>query len=109
VRRIARSSSLSAAFASAALLLSSGWTVSQSPASQPWVPGADRPALGAHAGGGPIDLPDGTWYDATTGAVRGDVLETDAALIARMKGIGVDEAVARLRAQQRMDAIPGRR
>jgi hypothetical protein len=48
---------------------------------------------------GPIDVPDGMWWDATTGTLRSDVLETDAELMAKTEGLAVDEAVSRLRAQ----------
>jgi hypothetical protein len=62
-------------------------------------------ALLPAAGGGPVDLPDGTWYDASTGTVRTDALNMDATALATREGISVDGAAALLRAQDRMDEI----
>lgn len=103
--RVAHYLSLGAAIASAALLLLSGLSVSGATApSQPW-PAGPEPELLARAGGGPVDLPDGTWYDASAGTVRSDALEMDAEPLAKREGISVDAATARLRAQERMDEI----
>jgi hypothetical protein len=76
--------------------------------------GADRSAttsqdapLGAYAASGPVDVPDGMWYDATTGLIRGDALQTDAASIAKARGIGLEQATTQLNAEQRMNDIIG--
>ncbi len=63
------------------------------------------PAVGAYADEGPVDVPDGMWYDATSGLVRGDVQGVDAARAAEAKGIEVEEARIRLIAQERMSEI----
>jgi hypothetical protein len=108
VRRLAQSLLVAASVAVAVLLLSSGLSVSGANAPRERSLAGHEPALGAYAARGPVDVPDGMWYDATTGTVRGDVLETDAGQIAKSEGLGVDEAVSRLRAQQRMDEILGK-
>jgi hypothetical protein len=63
------------------------------------------PAPGLKVDKAPADVPDGMWYDPTTGTLRSDALEFDAAVVARDRGIGTDEALARLSAQQRMDKV----
>ena len=87
------------AIASALLLLTSGFPASRASAPRVDPPAGQAPALGAYAALGPVDVPDGMWYDATTGTLRGDVLEADAELMAKSEGLGVDEAMSRPRAQ----------
>jgi len=101
--RLAQSLSLAWALAivGALLLLMSGLSASGASAPLQPSPAGQEPALGAYAALGPVDVPDGMWYDATTGTLRGDALETDAELMAKSEGLDVDEAIRRLRAQQR--------
>jgi hypothetical protein len=87
------------AIASAVLLLTSGFPASGANAPREDPLARQEPELGAYAALGPIDVPDGMWWDATTGTLRSDVLETDAELMAKTEGLAVDEAVSRLRAQ----------
>jgi hypothetical protein len=97
--------SLGAAVASAAVLLFSGLSVSGASSPHQLSLAGQESALGPWADRGPVDVPDGKWYDATTGTVRDDALEVDAALLAKSAAISHDEAVARLGAQQRMDSV----
>jgi hypothetical protein len=99
--RLAHSLSLGAALACAVLLLMSGLSASGASAPRENPLAGREPALGAYAALGPVDVPDGMWYDATTGTLRDDALETDAGLMAKSEGLDVDEAIRRLRAQQR--------
>lgn len=103
--RRARYRLLGAAVVGTALLWPSGPSVSGASGTDEPSPVGREDVLLPAAGGGPVDLPDGTWYDASTGTVRTDALEMDAAALATREGISVDGAAARLRAQERMDEI----
>jgi hypothetical protein len=103
--RTARYRMLGAAIVGAALLWPSGLSVSGASA-RDRAPVADgEGALLQAAGRGPVDLPDGTWYDASTGTVRTDALEEDATALGTAQGISLDQALALLRAQERMETV----
>ncbi|MBA2558411.1 MAG: hypothetical protein H0V07_00710 [Propionibacteriales bacterium] len=89
----------------AALLMTSGTAFATEATAPTEVIGPMAPAPGLKVERAPADVPDGMWYDPTTGTLRTDALEFDAAVVAHSQGIGIDEALARLKAQQRMDEI----
>src|SRR5215212_5046631 len=98
--RLLRAMVMAAALGLATVNFAIGAATSTHPA-----PPAPDHKLGAFAGGGPIDLPDGTWYDAATGQVRGDTLNVDAGLLAERAGLDPAEAIARLRLQLQVAEI----
>jgi streptogrisin C len=51
------------------------------------------------------DVPDGMEYDPSTGTLRGDVLEIDAATISKLTGADYGRTLAHLRAQQQADLV----
>jgi len=63
----------------------------------------DRPATGQEPGAWTGDVPDGMWYDPSTGTLRSDALEMDAALFASSLGMDEASALALLIAQRDID------